>query len=111
LNPIQAGWRFTAVCTTPSITTPGKPTDTRSYLLCCRSKSQIALTTALGLGGRGVAQRALWVTGLPEWSRTIAFMPLPPMSMQSVAGSSRRFALLLLFFLLSVAMDRTPFCL
>ena len=76
-----------AVMILPLTTTPGKPTETRSYRGREKVSSLIAFRIVWGVAGRGVlTRRNLLETILPLKSTTAALIPLPPISMVSVIG-------------------------
>jgi hypothetical protein len=69
------------------LTTPGKPTETRSKPANCDRNVSSARNTALGVGTAGVTIRSLALMGLPRALSSMALIPDPPMSMESVTGA------------------------
>src|SRR3954465_8947297 len=72
----------------PSTTTPGNPTEIRSYARGSGRMVRSAAVIARGVAGWGVSTRAGSVSGFPSDETTIALIPVPPTSMQRVRGPS-----------------------
>src|SRR4051794_7864050 len=87
-NPAHDASRFGADRTMPSTTTPGNPTEIRSYARASGRMVRSAAVIARGVAGCGVSTRAGSVSGLPSDETTIALIPVPPTSMQRVRGPS-----------------------